>query len=97
MIPSLPGIVATAAEHAAQPAAIRTAMPIDCLDTDFKSWPPNKSDLFLAPSTGYAKSFLAKQRFASVAKPSKEQSRRHAVATIPIVPKQPPLRSIRLL
>jgi 3-methyladenine DNA glycosylase Mpg len=34
MISSLPGIVVTAAEHAAQAVVIRAAMPIDCSNPD---------------------------------------------------------------
>jgi Transposase domain (DUF772) len=34
MISSLPGIVFTAAEHAAQPVATRITMPIDCSNPD---------------------------------------------------------------
>ncbi|HYZ41020.1 MAG TPA: hypothetical protein VE687_10385 [Stellaceae bacterium] len=38
MISSLPIFVVTAAELAAQPVATRTAMPIDCLNPDARTF-----------------------------------------------------------
>jgi hypothetical protein len=54
-----------------------------------QSWPTTEPDLLLAFSTQSARSSSPKRRFASIARPSSEQSRQHAVATFPIAPKQP--------
>src|ERR1700730_14116567 len=53
-----------------------------------QSWPSTEPDLLLAFSTQSARSSSPKRRFASIARPSSEQSRQHAVATFPIAPKQ---------
>jgi hypothetical protein len=91
MISSLPGIIA--AELAAHPVAIRTAMPIACRNPDRNI----ARRIKLMSCSRKAPVPQARPCQNNASQPSSKLPCRHTIATIPIVPKQPRLRSIRLL